>query len=79
MTIAEEIVEKVRVLPEDKQKEVLRFVREMEVEARPQQRLKIFERIDEITRRVPDESWAELPADGAERVDDYLYGTPERK
>jgi len=77
MTVTQEIVERINALPVEKQREVLRFVREIEV--KPKQRLKVFEQIDEITSRVPRESWAELPADGAEKVDEYLYGKAEKK
>lgn len=79
MTITEEIVEKVQILPKNKQREVLRFVTEIEIKTKPKQRLKIFEQIDEITAQVPKESWAELPADGSEKVDEYLYGETEEK
>ncbi len=77
MTVTQEIVEKINALPVEKQKEVLRFVQEIEV--KPKRRLKIFEQIDEITSQVSHESWAELPADGAEKVDEYLYGKLEKK
>jgi hypothetical protein len=42
-------------------------------------RLKIFERIDQIIKEVPTESWAELPRDGAANIDHYLYGAPKTK
>jgi hypothetical protein len=38
----------------------------------------IWDKIEEITKDVPDEVWEELPADGAENHDFYLYGTPQK-
>jgi len=44
----------------------------------PRRRNPIWERAEEIRRGVPDEEWAKLPADGAEQLDHYIYGTPKR-
>jgi hypothetical protein len=38
----------------------------------------IWEAIDDIMRRVPEEVLRRLPADGAEQHDQYLYGTREK-
>jgi hypothetical protein len=38
----------------------------------------IWEIISEIMRDVPEAALSRLPADGAERHDDYLYGTHEK-
>jgi hypothetical protein len=34
--------------------------------------------IEELSSQVPLDEWAELPADGAEQHDHYLYGSPKR-
>ncbi len=38
----------------------------------------IWEVIDEIMRGVPAEVLGQLPADGAEQHDHYLYGSPRK-
>ena len=38
----------------------------------------IWEVIDEIMAKVPDEELAKLPRDGAAEHDHYIYGTPKR-
>lgn len=37
----------------------------------------VWEIGEEITRSVPDEEWAKLPADLSENLDRYLYGAPK--
>ncbi len=38
----------------------------------------IWEVIDEIMAKVPEEELAKLPRDGAAQHDHYIYGTPKR-
>ena len=38
----------------------------------------IWEVAEEIRRSIPSEEWSRLPADGAEQLHHYLYGTPKR-
>jgi putative addiction module CopG family antidote len=38
----------------------------------------IWEVFQEIAASIPDEEWANLPVDGAEQHDHYIYGTPKR-
>ena len=75
------ILEKILALPDDKQQEILALVDEMlkqgqqpqQPESRP-----IWEVVQELSSQIPIEEWAELPADGAEQHDHYLYGSPKR-
>ncbi len=39
----------------------------------------IWERILERSAAIPDEEWDELPVDGAEQHDHYIYGVPKRQ
>jgi hypothetical protein len=39
----------------------------------------IWEVFDEITRKVPASELRQLPRDGAEQHDHYIYGWPKRK
>ncbi len=75
----ETITEKVRMLSEDRQRQVVELVDELLKEeqagtdARP-----IWEIFAELSAQVPAEEWSKLPSDGAEQHDHYLYGVPKR-
>jgi hypothetical protein len=49
----------------------------------PQRRLDesrpIWEEIVELMQDVPEEEWANLPADGSVNLDHYLYGAPRQQ
>ena len=74
------VIEKVRALPPEQQHQVLEFVEQLEQRqdhtksARP-----IWEEIAEISAQVPEEAWQNVPTDGSEQHDHYLYGAPKRK
>jgi hypothetical protein len=75
------ILEKILALPDDKQREVLALMDEMlkqENQPQPRETRPIWEIIVELSSQIPLEEWAKLPADGAERHDHYLYGSPKR-
>ena len=38
----------------------------------------IWEEIAEISARVPEEAWDDLPTDLSDQHDHYIYGTPKR-
>ena len=75
----ETITEKVRMLSEDRQRQVVELIAELLKEeqagtdARP-----IWEIFAELSAQVPAEEWSKLPSDGAEQHDHYLYGVPKR-
>jgi hypothetical protein len=75
----EEIVsEKIRVLTPEQQREVLEFVEQLtKTRASAKGTRSIWEEVAEISTRVPDESWHDVPADGSEQHDHYLYGAPK--
>jgi hypothetical protein len=82
--VEQSLIEKLRELPPEKQLEVLDFV---ETLLEPKDsgesqgataRKSIWEEIDEIARQVPEEAWEQVPADGAEQHDHYLYGAPRK-
>jgi LmbE family N-acetylglucosaminyl deacetylase len=74
------VIAKLRVLPEDQQAEVLKFVEDLaELETKadnghPAEQVAIWDKIEEIMRDVPDEVLAHIPTDGSINVDHYLYG-----
>ena len=76
------ILKKLQALPNGKQQEVLALVESLldkEQLAEPESTTRpigvIFE---ELSSQIPFEEWAELPRDGAEQHDHYLYGAPKR-
>ncbi len=82
-TILQEVVQTVRGLTEEQQKEVLLYAKKIQEEkngeeiTKPKQ--KIWEKIDEIMQSVPEEAWEGMPTDGSLNHDHYLYGAPKRK
>ena len=76
--IAETIFERVKVLPLDKQKEVLEIVEEKVSAFQKEDTRPIWEVIAEISSEIPDEEWEKLPADGSLNHDHYLYGAPKK-
>ncbi len=72
LIIEQQVVETLRRLPETQQQEVLAFIKRMEQQRTPLQRIK------ELTAALPNEVWDRIPEDGAEQHDHYLYGSPKR-
>ena len=62
---------KVRVLTEDRKREVLEFVDKLLDKQKPPG---IWQRLEERLKQAPAEEIAELPADASENLDYYLYG-----
>lgn len=76
------ILEKLQTLPDGKQQEVLALVESLlaNEQTAPSEstRRPIGEIFEELSSQIPFEEWAELPRDGAEQHDHYLYGSPKR-
>ena len=72
--VAEIIFERVKVLPLEKQKEILHQIETIEKETP----LTIWQKIRARSENIPDEVWDEMPSDGAEQHDHYLYGVPKK-
>lgn len=71
------VAERMQVLPIEKQQKVLEFVESIEGSAKPQKQ-SLLDKLEAISKRVPDEVWEKLPTDGAENIDHYLYGAPKK-
>ncbi|MDQ3686419.1 MAG: hypothetical protein M3430_12590 [Acidobacteriota bacterium] len=71
------IGEKVRALPFERQQEVLEFVERIEMSAAAPRRT-LGELADELLKDVPREVIEQLPVDGAENHDHYLYGARKK-
>ena len=80
--LAQAILKKLQALPDGKQQEVLALVESLlhdEQLAQPESsRRPISEVFEELSSQIPIEEWAELPVDGAEQHDHYLYSSPKR-
>ncbi len=69
------VTEKMQVLPLEKQQRVLEFVESIERTNEPKKQ-SLLDRLEAISKRVPEEVWEKLPIDSAENIDHYLYGAP---
>lgn len=82
--VEQSLIEKLRNLPPEKQLEVLGFVetllepKDSGNGERVTTRKSIWEEIGEIAGQVPEEAWEQVPTDGAEQHDHYLYGAPKK-
>ena len=76
------ILKKLQALPDGKQHEVLALVESLlekaQTESAESKRRPISEIFEELSSQIPLEEWAELPQDGADQHDHYLYGSPKR-
>jgi hypothetical protein len=72
------IEEQVRVLSEDDVKQVFDFIQGLQKDKKPSQMKPISAVFEELSNQVPLETWRELPSDGAENHDHYLYGAPKK-
>jgi hypothetical protein len=72
------VAEKMQTFPIEKQQKVLEFVESIEETEEPK-RQTLLDKLEAISKRVPDEVWEKLPTDGAENIDHYLYGAPKKK
>ncbi len=67
--IEQELIEKVRTLPLEKQKKVLSYAEELRQQNRgegsPVEDLTIWEMVKDVILEVPAEAWEELPKDGS--------------
>jgi hypothetical protein len=82
--LEDQLIDKVRALPPDKQQEALRLLDNLAggpssepngtgVDCRP-----IWEVVDEINAELPADTWENVPTDGSINLDHYLYGAPNR-
>ena len=83
--IEDKVIEKLRVLPESQQAEVLKFVEDLaQVEAKADNgsadgHVPIWDKIQSIMQDIPDEVLANIPTGGSINVDHYLYRAPKKQ
>lgn len=72
------IQEQIRVLSEEEMRQVLNFVNDLRKEKTAVQIKSISAIFEDLSNEIPLDEWRELPSDGAENHDHYLYGAPKK-
>jgi len=78
VNLQQTIQEQIRVLSEEEMRQVLNFVNGLRKEKAASQAKPISAIFEDLSREVSFEEWSELPSDGAENHDHYLYGAPKK-
>ena len=83
--LEDQLIDKVRVLPADKQQEALRLLENLAGGASSEpnrtglDRRPIWDLVEEINAGLPADTWDNVPTDGSINLDHYLYGAPKRQ
>ena len=81
--LEDQLIDKVRALPPEKQQEALRLLDTLATGASSEgtsvDRRSIWEVVDEINAGLPADTWDSVPADGSINLDHYLYGAPKQQ
>lgn len=81
--LEDQLIDKVRALPPEKQQEALRLLDTLTAgagsEATDADRRPIWEIVAEINAGLPADTWENVPTDGSINLDHYLYGAPKRQ
>ncbi len=77
-TLQHTIQEQIRVLSEEEMRQVLNFVNGLRKEKATSQAKPISAIFEDLSSEIPLDEWRELPSDGAENHDHYLYGAPKK-
>jgi hypothetical protein len=77
MTIAEkQIVEKMKILLPQERDKVLRYVED--ILSKRNRKMTLGEKISALSAEVSDDVWENIPTDGSEQHDHYIYGTQKK-
>ncbi len=85
MTLEDQLINKVRALPANKQQEALRLLDTLaggavfEPNGTGADRRPIWDVVDEINAELPADTWDSVPTDGSINLDHYLYGAPKQQ
>lgn len=83
--LEDQLIDKVRALPQDKQQEALRLLDALADGSRSEpngtglDRRPIWELAEEINAGLPADTWNNVPTDGSINLDHYLYGAPKQQ
>ena len=78
VNLQQTIQEKMRVLSEEEMRQVLNFVISLQKRPTVTRPKPLSAILEELSNELPLEQWRELPTDGAENHDHYLYGAPKQ-
>jgi hypothetical protein len=81
--LEDQLIDKVRALPPEKQQEALRLLDNLAMGASSERtdvdRRPIWEIVNEINAGLPEDTWENVPTDGSVNLDHYLYGAPKQQ
>lgn len=81
--LEDQLINKVRALPPEKQQEALRLLDTLatgvSLEETDMDRRPIWEIVNEINAGLPADTWENVPTDGSVNLDHYLYGAPKQQ
>ena len=83
--LEDQLIDKVRALPPNKQQEALRLLDTLASGANAEpngtsaDRRPIWEIVEEVNAGLPADTWDSVPADGSINLDHYLYGAPKQQ
>jgi hypothetical protein len=78
VNLQQTIQQEIRVLSEEEMRQVLNFVTTLQKKKKPMREKPLSAIFEELSNELPLEQWRELPTDGAENHDHYLYGAPKK-
>lgn len=82
--LEDQLIDKVRALPPDKQQEALRLLDTLAIAASSEphvtsvDRRPIWEIVEEVNAGLPADTWENVPTDGSINLAHYLYGAPNQ-
>ncbi len=83
--LEDQLIDKVRALPPNKQREALRLLDTLtskgtsEPNGTDAARRSIWEIVEEVNAGLPADTWDAVPTDGSINLDHYLYGAPKQQ
>src|SRR6185436_20899633 len=81
--LEDQLINKVRALPPNKQQEALRLLENLatspSAEGTGGDRRPVWQVVDEINAGLPADTWETVPTDGSINLRHYLYGAPKRQ
>ncbi|HEY0431761.1 MAG TPA: hypothetical protein VGC61_08070 [Pyrinomonadaceae bacterium] len=83
--LEDQLIDKVRALPPNKQQEALRLLDTLAREpgSEPNRtgadRRPVWDVVEEINAGLPADTWENVPIDGSINLDHYLYGAPKQQ
>jgi hypothetical protein len=81
--LEDQLIDRVRALPPDKQREALRLLDSLASDVNSEKinvdRKSIWDVVDKINAGLPADTWENVPTDGSINLDHYLYGAPKKQ